>query len=54
MFAQAFSLFGGQVIMHIEFLTILSDQLPSGLYVMYTHMLSQRRKVLGLGIKKTQ
>ena len=31
-----------------------SNRLLSGLYVMYTHMISQRRKVLGLGIKKTQ
>ena len=54
MFAQVFSSSGGHVIIHIDLITILSNQLPSGLYVMYTHMLSQRRKVLGIGKKKTQ
>ena len=38
----------------LTWIAVLSNQLFSGLYVMYTHMLSQRRKVFRLGNKKTQ
>ena len=45
MFTWVFSSSGGHVIIHINLITILSYQLLSGLYVMYTYMLFHRQRV---------